>query len=99
MSLPLEDVRRLALLARIQLTDEQAQNYAKSLESILGYVKRLSEIDTTGVPEVENADVSPLRVDEVQARPAGQREAIVANFPDKVGDVLTVPAVFETPKG
>lgn len=101
MALSREDVKRLAELSRLALTDEEMERMEQTLDPVLEYVGRLAKIDTSGVPEAEGwSDVlPPLRADE--ARPASKetRTAILSNFPDKAGDALRVPGVFEKPKG
>lgn len=50
MTLTKKDVFRVAELARLAVTDEQAEVYAAQLLRILGHVEKLSALDTTGVP-------------------------------------------------
>lgn len=50
MTLTKKDVLRVAELARLAVTDEQAEVYTTQLLRILGHVEKLSELDTTGVP-------------------------------------------------
>jgi aspartyl-tRNA(Asn)/glutamyl-tRNA(Gln) amidotransferase subunit C len=47
--LTLTEVKRLAALSRLQLTDEEAASFLQELNAILGYVEKLSSVDTTGV--------------------------------------------------
>ena len=44
-----DDVRHLAQLSNLQLTDDEVENLRDDLENILGYIEQLGEIDTTGV--------------------------------------------------
>jgi len=46
-----DDVRKVAKLARLNLPDDKIATYTGQLESILGYVSQLEQVDTTGVPE------------------------------------------------
>jgi aspartyl-tRNA(Asn)/glutamyl-tRNA(Gln) amidotransferase subunit C len=99
MSLTLEETRRLADLARLELKDDELERLSRELDSILQYVGRLSAVDTAGVPETaEGALASPPAADEVTACDPETRELIVTGFPDRLGDALRVPAVFERPK-
>lgn len=51
MKLTLEQVRRIAHLARLELTEEEEARYASELTAILSYVEMLKELDTAGIPE------------------------------------------------
>jgi aspartyl-tRNA(Asn)/glutamyl-tRNA(Gln) amidotransferase subunit C len=51
MKLTKEDVKKIANLARLGLTDEEIERFAPQLTDILSYVALLDEVDTTGVPE------------------------------------------------
>lgn len=79
-----------------------------TLDRILGYVDRLAEVDLTApstdglsVPETEAQPVGADRLrrdDPVPVDPEFRR-AVLSNFPDRQGDLLRVPGVFEHPKG
>lgn len=100
MTFSTEDIRRLAELSRLEVKEEELGKRSDELERILGYVDRLAKIDTTGVPEGGTAphrdawrpDVA-FPVDDVT------RDQLIHNFPDRQGQALRVPAVFEKPKG
>lgn len=101
MALSREDVVRLADLSRLALTEDELTRMEQTIDPVLDYVGRLSKVDTTGVPEAETFGgmMHELRVDEPTPSGEGVRSAILANFPDKTGDALRVPGVFENPKG
>lgn len=114
MSLTIEDVRRLALMTRLEMSEEEQERLRGELGAILRYVDRLAGVDTRGVPEMEprvsraqSDQTLPesieqqdwLRRDEVLARDERTRSLILENFPEAVADALKVPAVFEKPKG
>ena len=50
-----DDVRKVAKLARLNLPDDKIATFTGQLESILGYVSQLEQVDTTGVPETTRA--------------------------------------------
>ena len=82
-------------LARLELTDEQADASAKHLASILNYVDQLTQVEVPddvepffGVTESVNA----VRDDVVQ--PSMDRETILENAPDSDGEFYQVPPVF-----
>ncbi len=99
MPLSLDDVKRLADLTRLQLSDEELEMRRGELERVLEYVQRLARIDTTGIPEAEGLeDWSAWRQDDAQPSSVATRNQIIAAFPDRVQDALRVPAVFTAPK-
>ena len=61
-----EEVKKVALLARLELNDDEINNQAEQLEKILGYIKQLEKIDTDDVPCTTRAIevVNVLRKDE-----------------------------------
>jgi len=82
-------------LARLELTDAQADESAKHLASILNYVDQLAQVEVPddvkpffGATESVNA----IRADEV--RPSMDRETILENAPDSDGEFYRVPPVF-----
>ena len=97
MDLSAEDIKHIAKLSRLELQDDEVEKYRSHLTSILGYVDKLAEVDTTGVPEmvVVTASNNVWRADEAQVSDPGEREAVVNSFPRKQGALLEVPAVFE----
>jgi aspartyl-tRNA(Asn)/glutamyl-tRNA(Gln) amidotransferase subunit C len=49
MTLTLDQIHKLAALARLKLTEEEGLRYVDELSAILGYVEQLSEVDTEGL--------------------------------------------------
>ncbi|MEM8865130.1 MAG: Asp-tRNA(Asn)/Glu-tRNA(Gln) amidotransferase subunit GatC [Planctomycetota bacterium] len=94
MSLSRNDVEKVALLARLSLTDSEAEAMTSQLAKIVDYVDQLSEVDTDGIEPmahaVESANV--FKPDEV--RPSLPREEALANAPRHSGDGYLVPAVL-----
>jgi len=95
MSLTLEDVRHVAELAKLRLTEEEIAQYAEQLSAILDYAEMLQQVDTSHVPPTPY--VLPLanvmRSD--VAGPSLANEAALANAPDKANGFFKVRAVFE----
>lgn len=91
-----EDILHLAKLARLQVPEADVAGYRTDLEAILGYVNKLKELDTEGVPEMAHADGAQnvWREDVAAACPADEREAMIKAFPVRSGDLLEVQAVF-----
>jgi len=90
------DVRYVADLARIRLTDAEARQFQRELDDILQYVNQLGELDTDGIEPTAHAAprFNVMRSDEPGA--AYDRDALLANAPSLVGgDSLRVPRVIE----
>lgn len=99
MPLSIDDVRRLAELARISFSEDELMRFKTELDHILSFVDRLAKVDTRDVPEMSGTAREQFRPDEASAADDVTRELILSNFPDRLGDLLRVPAVFEKPKG
>lgn len=97
MTLSIADVEHVAKLARLSLTEEEKQQYATQLSAIFDYMAILDDVNTDGV--LETCQVTGLanvfRDDEVAQQTEEERQAIIAAFPEKVGPLLKVKAVFE----
>ena len=91
-----EQVRHVAHLARLELTEEEETRLTKELVDILSYVEQLGELDTEDVPPTMHALDIPnaLRADEV--KPFAERENILDNAPDREEDFFKVPRLLET---
>jgi aspartyl-tRNA(Asn)/glutamyl-tRNA(Gln) amidotransferase subunit C len=90
-----EQVHKVALLARLELTTEEEEKFTTQLGSILGYIEQLSELDVTDVPPTTRAiDVSNVtRPDDLQ--PYSEREAILNNAPDREEEFFKVPKIMK----
>ncbi|TSE18669.1 Glutamyl-tRNA(Gln) amidotransferase subunit C [Tepidimonas alkaliphilus] len=95
----IDDVQRLARLARLALDPPAAERMRGQLDAVLALVERLRAVDTTGVePLAHPAELFSevalrLRDDEVREPP--QREAILANAPATEAGLFLVPKVIE----
>ena len=89
------DIHYVANLARIALSPEQEARLAAQLADILGYVKKLEELDVTGVEPMAHAVplANVLRTDEVQ--PSIPQEAALANAPKQANGLFVVPKIVE----
>ena len=89
-----DDVRKVAKLARLNLPEDKITTYTEQLESILGYVSQLEQVDTTGVPETTRAvEVTNVtRQDDVNLTPI--REEILNQAPQREGDFFRVPKIL-----
>ena len=98
-----EEVRRVAELANLELTAEEEARMERDLNAILDYVAQLGEVDTTDVePMAQVGEVmgagsdlegAALRADAV--RPSLDRRAVMAAAPETDGRFFKVPKVIE----
>ncbi len=90
-----DDVRAIADLARLELSDDDVERYQKQLSDILGYFQKLEELDTSHIDPTSS--VLPLtnvmRKDE--AKSALSVDDVVANAPDSDGEQFRVRAVLD----
>lgn len=102
MSLSLEDVTRIARLARLELTPEKQEQTLNELNNILGLIEKLQSVDTTGIeplahPLSAHEDITlRLREDNVtETSSETQRSALMANAPASENGLFLVPKVIE----
>jgi aspartyl-tRNA(Asn)/glutamyl-tRNA(Gln) amidotransferase subunit C len=100
MSVDTNTVKRIAGLARIAITDEDAARLAPELDNILGWIEQLGEVDTTGVEPTTAVipNATRLRDDVIDADPltgGGIRDLLMANAPQGEHGFFTVPKVIE----
>ena len=89
------DVRHIALLARIGMTDEDVQNMRKDLSNIMDQFDVLTQVDTEGVETTgHSVDVTSVMRDDV-SRPSLSKEDVLANAPNREADRIRVKAVME----
>ena len=95
MSLSMDDVRKVALLARLRLTEEETERMQQQLSSILDYMVMLQEVDVAGVPPTAQVTdvVNVVRPDEV--RPSLPVDEALGGAPAREGDYFKVKPVFE----
>ncbi len=89
-----EQVRKVAHLARLELTPEEEEEFTTQLGSILEYFQQLSELDVSNVPPTTRAiDVSNVtRSDDLQPFP--DREAILEGAPERENEFFKVPKIL-----
>lgn len=90
-----DDVRRVAALAKIAITDEEASKFTKELASILGYVEQLNEIDVVGLKPTYQVtgQTNVMRKDEL-INYGVDHNGLMQNVPRKKGDSIEVPKVL-----
>ena len=89
------DVKYVAHLARLALTPDEEKQLGAQLGSILGYIKKLRELDVTNVEPTAHAVplVNVTRADEI--RPSLPHDEALRNAPRKSGGLFIVPKIVE----
>jgi aspartyl-tRNA(Asn)/glutamyl-tRNA(Gln) amidotransferase subunit C len=92
-----KEVSHVADLANLELTEQERTRLAKDLNSILEYIDRLNELDTSNVPPMAQvaggASGNAMRADEL--RESLPQEAALQNAPDASDGFFKVPKVIE----
>jgi len=95
MSLTLDDVKRIAHLARIEVSEGEAQGYLTQLSSILGLVEEMQAVDTTGIEPMAHAQDVILRLREDAVSETNRRGDYQAVAPQVEAGLYLVPKVIE----
>lgn len=88
------DVKKIAKLAHLYVSDSEASVLTGELNAILGYVEQLNKIDVSSVSPLSHVHgaVNVLRPDEVE--PSMDNAKALTNAPDKSGRFIRVPLVI-----
>ncbi len=95
MAAPEIDIKYVAHLARLALTPEEEQRIGAQLGNILGYIKKLKEVDVSNVEPTAHAFplVNVTRPDEI--RPSLTNEEALLNAPATANGLFIVPKIVE----
>ena len=95
MSLTIDDVAKVALLARLRVSPDELQMFTGQLNSIMDYVAQLQQLETTDVePLSHGIEVRNVFRDDVRGD-ALPREAALLNAPERNQESFLVPAVLD----
>ncbi|HEU5482943.1 MAG TPA: Asp-tRNA(Asn)/Glu-tRNA(Gln) amidotransferase subunit GatC [Sphingomicrobium sp.] len=95
MSVTPEQVRHIANLARIAMSEAELERLVPELNNILGWVEQLGEVDTEGVEPLATVIEQKLRLREDAVTQGDCRDEILANAPDAEHGFFAVPKVIE----
>jgi aspartyl-tRNA(Asn)/glutamyl-tRNA(Gln) amidotransferase subunit C len=94
MSLSAEEVRKVADLARLELSEDELPLMARQLSAIVDYINQLQQVNTDGVEPLAHAlDLHDVFRDD-SPRPSLSEDEALANAPARKGNFYSVPAVF-----
>ncbi|MGD0442395.1 MAG: Asp-tRNA(Asn)/Glu-tRNA(Gln) amidotransferase subunit GatC [Edaphobacter sp.] len=99
----IEDVRRVAELANLELTAEEEPRMRRDLNAILGHIAQLNELNTNGIPPMAQvgeilggvADTAGILLRKDEVRPSLDRAAVMVAAPETDGRFFKVPKVIE----
>ena len=94
MKLTLDQVKKVAKLANLQLTGEEEELYSEQISKILGYMDKLNEVDTEGVEPVFNIIKYATLADDAPSPSLSQEEALQNAHAERNGMFIT-KGVFE----
>lgn len=95
MSVTSQQVRHIAKLARIGMSDAEVEAMVPELNNILGWVEQLSEVDTQGVEPLTAVIDQKLRLRDDEVTDGNIRGEVLANAPDAQHGFFAVPKVIE----
>jgi aspartyl-tRNA(Asn)/glutamyl-tRNA(Gln) amidotransferase subunit C len=95
MSVTSEQVRHIAKLARIAMSEEELERLVPELNNILGWVEQLGEVDTDGVEPLATVIEQKLRLREDIVNDGNIRAEVLENAPEAQHGFFAVPKVIE----
>ena len=95
MSVDIATVKKIASLARIAITEEEAARIAPELDNIMGWIEQLGEVDVTGVEPMTAVIHNHLRLRDDVVTDGNVRDAVLSNAPQAEHGFFAVPKVVE----
>lgn len=95
MSLDASEVKKIAFLARLEVSDDHLDSLAEELNGILHWVEQLGEVDTDGVKPMTGVTDLTQRLREDRVTDGHYPDKVIGNAPDKVAPFYAVPKVVE----
>ncbi|KQT41293.1 MULTISPECIES: Asp-tRNA(Asn)/Glu-tRNA(Gln) amidotransferase subunit GatC [unclassified Methylophilus] len=95
MALNLEDIKRIAHLARIEVSDTEAQETLNKLSGILGLIEQMQAVDTAGIAPMSHSQDVTQRLREDVVTQTNQRELFQSIAPATQDGLYLVPKVIE----
>ena len=95
MSVDTDQVRHIANLARIAMSEEELERLVPELNAIIGWVEQLGEVDTDGVEPLTAVVEQKLRLRDDVVNDGNIRDEVLANAPAAQHGFFAVPKVIE----
>lgn len=91
----IEEVKHVAHLARLEITEEEAQAFTKQLDAIIGFAEQLNELDTTNIePTSHVLNMKNVLRDDVSEQGLPQEE-VLKNAPEHEEGQFKVPSIID----
>ena len=94
MAITRDEVLHLAKLANLEFTEEEIDRFTRQIGSILDYVARLNELDTSAIEPTSHVESGSHALREDALGPSIPREEALANAPESDGSHFKVPKVI-----
>ncbi|MBN2093787.1 MAG: Asp-tRNA(Asn)/Glu-tRNA(Gln) amidotransferase subunit GatC [Candidatus Zambryskibacteria bacterium] len=95
MSISKEDIKKLADLARIEMTEKEIEKLSTEIDDILDYIGQISHFTKASRDEFdENQIRNVMREDESDPEKPDSREELIGEFPEREGDYLKVKKIL-----
>jgi aspartyl-tRNA(Asn)/glutamyl-tRNA(Gln) amidotransferase subunit C len=95
MSLDKETVKKVARLARIEMSDQELDVYGPQLNNIIGFIEQLAEVDTDNVEPLPSPVNIALHLREDVVNDGNITDSVLKNAPEEMEDFFVVPKVVE----
>ncbi|MCO4837386.1 MAG: Asp-tRNA(Asn)/Glu-tRNA(Gln) amidotransferase subunit GatC [Oceanospirillaceae bacterium] len=95
MALENADIEKIAILARLQVTPNEMNDYTNSISSILSLIDQMQQVDTNGIAPLSNPHDATQRLREDTVTCDDQREAFMAIAPATQDGLYLVPQVLD----
>lgn len=94
MAITIEDVDKIAKLAKLSFTDEEKQKFTEQLSQIISYVEKLNELDIENIPPTYHVlEVNNVFREDV-VRQSMSQEKVLQNAPESKNGYFSVPKVI-----
>ena len=99
MTIDREEVKKVANLARLNITEAEEEAFTTQLNSILDYFGQLSQLDTTDVPPTTRAIETSNITRTDKLTPFPDKEELLKAAPEQQGDFFRVPKIISSDEG
>ena len=90
-----EEVKKIAALSKLSLSELELKNYTKDMNNILEYMDLLNEIDTSNTRELVNVHDATSDLREDKSEDSIPKEKVIDNSPESEDDYITIPLVVK----
>ena len=95
MKIDKKTTKKIANLSRIDISDDEIEEFSVQLSSIIDWVEQLNEVNTDNIKPLNNVSFQKLRFREDNVEKNNNKEEILSNAPDKIENYFVVPKVVE----